>query len=167
MNPKRKARSARSQDNFPPPPMSSSSPSSQKSTSKLYKSLKPITIPASSPRASFRNWGQTFYCKPLVVFEPENEDQIALILELARREGKVVRAVGVGHSPSDLPCTSEFMVRMTKLNRILDVRPSSSLSSSSSYAPPSRSMSTKNTSPQKPVSLSTLSIPPSHSPISP
>jgi len=55
------------------------------------------------------------------VFEPENEFQCELVLELARREGKIVRAAGVGHSPSDLACTNEFMLRTEKLNRLLEV----------------------------------------------
>lgn len=74
-----------------------------------------------SQRARFTNWGQTFHCTPLAIFEPENEFQCELILELARREGKVVRAVGVGHSPSDLACTNGFMLRTTKMNRVLEV----------------------------------------------
>src|ERR1700675_825853 len=84
--------------------------------------LQPITLPSSSPRATFTNWGQTFTCTPMAVFEPETEYQCELILELARRERRIVRAVGVGHSPSDLACTSEYMLRTEKLNRILEVR---------------------------------------------
>jgi len=86
----------------------------------LYTLLTPITVP--SQRACFTNWGHTFYCTPLAIFEPENEFQCELVLELARREGKVVRAVGVGHSPSDLACTNGFMLRTTKMNRVLEVR---------------------------------------------
>ncbi|KAH0833971.1 D-arabinono-1,4-lactone oxidase-domain-containing protein [Lanmaoa asiatica] len=48
-------------------------------------------------------------------------DSVELILDRARRERKVVRAVGVGHSPSDLACTSGYMLRTTKLNRLLEV----------------------------------------------
>ncbi|KAH7909309.1 D-arabinono-1,4-lactone oxidase-domain-containing protein [Hygrophoropsis aurantiaca] len=85
----------------------------------LHDLLQPITIPASSPEAKFTNWGLTFTCAPLAVFEPETEYQCELILELARREGKVVRAVGVGHSPSDLACTTGYMLRTTKLNKLV------------------------------------------------
>jgi len=88
----------------------------------LYHLLQPITIPSTSPRAKFTNWGLTYHATPLAVFEPENEFQCELILELARRECKVVRAVGVGHSPSDLACTNEFMLRTDRLNRLLEVR---------------------------------------------
>ncbi|KAG6830526.1 hypothetical protein H0H92_000198 [Tricholoma furcatifolium] len=87
----------------------------------LYQLLQPITVPSSSPHAKFSNWGKSFYCTPLAIFEPENEYQCELILELARREGKSVRAAGVGHSPSDLACTNEYMLRTTKLNQLLEV----------------------------------------------
>lgn len=90
--------------------------------STLYNLLQPITVPKSSPQATFTNWGLTFTCQPLLVFEPTSEYQCALILELAKREGKTVRAVGVGHSPSDLACTSEYMLRTSRLNNMLEVR---------------------------------------------
>lgn len=90
-------------------------------TEALYEVLRPITVPQSSKDARFINWGRTFACSPLAIFEPESERHCQLILELARREGKVVRAVGVGHSPSDLPCTSGYMLRTTKLDRLLEV----------------------------------------------
>lgn len=89
------------------------------SLSSLYDLLEPITIPAGS--ASFTNWGGTFTCIPLSIFEPVDERQCELILELARREGKTVRAVGVGHSPSDLACTSGYMLQTMKLDKILEV----------------------------------------------
>ncbi|KAI0789166.1 L-gulonolactone D-arabinono-1,4-lactone oxidase [Abortiporus biennis] len=87
----------------------------------LYNLLQPITLPASSPRATFTNWGLSYTCRPLAVFEPETEQQCELILELARREGRHVRAAGIGHSPSDLACTSEFMLRTERLDNILEV----------------------------------------------
>lgn len=85
----------------------------------LYEYLRPITVPANLTR--FSNWGLAFHCTPLAIFEPESQYHCKLILELARREGKTVRAVGVGHSPSDLACTSGYMVRLTKMNRLIQV----------------------------------------------
>jgi L-gulonolactone oxidase len=84
--------------------------------------LTAITIPSASPRARFVNWGLSYECQPLAIFEPENERQCELVLEFARREGRVLRAIGVGHSPSDLACTGDFMLKMTKMNRLLEVR---------------------------------------------
>ncbi|KAJ6536388.1 L-gulonolactone D-arabinono-1,4-lactone oxidase [Mycena capillaripes] len=83
--------------------------------------LAAITIPSTSPRAKFMNWGLSFACQPLAIFEPETERHCELVLEFARREGRVLRAVGVGHSPSDLACTTDFMLKMTKLNKLLEV----------------------------------------------
>ncbi|KXN92696.1 L-gulonolactone oxidase [Leucoagaricus sp. SymC.cos] len=85
----------------------------------LYDLLRPITVPAECTR--FNNWGRAYYCTPLAIFEPESQYQCKLVLELARREGKTVRAVGVGHSPSDLACTSGYMIRLTKMNRLIQV----------------------------------------------
>ena len=94
-------------------------PLTRLSLSDLYALLQPVTL---SPGSAFRNWGHTFRCTPLTIFEPVSEYQCELILELARRESQTVRAVGVGHSPSDLACTSGFMVRMSRLNQIIEVR---------------------------------------------
>ena len=95
---------------------------SEISLQNLYHLLRPITVSPTSPKAKFTNWARTYHATPLAVFEPENDLQCELVLELARREGKVVRAVGDGHSPSDLACTNEFMLRTGKLNRLLEVR---------------------------------------------
>ena len=88
----------------------------------LYNLLEPVTIDRSSSAAVFQNWGRTFTCRPSSVFRPENERHLELILELARREEQTVRAVGVGHSPSDLACTSGYMVQMNRLDNIIEVR---------------------------------------------
>ena len=85
----------------------------------LYNLLQPITVPSNHTR--FTNWGRSFTCTPSAIFEPENEFQCELVLELARREGKTIRVAGVGHSPNDLACTSQYMLRTSKLNRVLEV----------------------------------------------
>ncbi|KAJ7208588.1 D-arabinono-1,4-lactone oxidase-domain-containing protein [Mycena pura] len=83
--------------------------------------LSSITVPSSSSRSRFINWGLSFQCRPLAIFEPDNVHHCRLALKLARTEGRVLRAVGVGHSPSDLACTGDFMLRMTKINKLLEV----------------------------------------------
>ncbi|KAI0351627.1 L-gulonolactone/D-arabinono-1,4-lactone oxidase [Trametes cingulata] len=91
------------------------------SVRQLYDLLAPVTLRPGHARATFTNWGLSYTCTPLSVFEPETEYQCALILELARKEGKSVRVAGIGHSPSDLACTNGFMLRTEKLNRIIEV----------------------------------------------
>lgn len=44
-----------------------------------------------------------------------------MVVELARREKKELRASGSGHSPSDLVCTDGFVVNMDGLDRLLEV----------------------------------------------
>ncbi|KAF7327208.1 FAD-binding PCMH-type domain-containing protein [Mycena kentingensis (nom. inval.)] len=83
--------------------------------------LARISVPAASPGSRYINWGLAYGCKPAAIFEPEKEEECAAVLRYARREGKVLKAVGVGHSPSDLACTGDFMVRMTRMNRVLEI----------------------------------------------
>jgi len=92
-------------------------------TESLLKLLHPITLPPQSSRAKFHNWAETFLCSPAVVFEPSTEEECCAILELAKRHGRTVRAVGAGHSPSDLACTSDFMIRTNKLDGVIEVSP--------------------------------------------
>lgn len=80
--------------------------------------LQPITVTLDTP---FTNWGKTYRCFPRAVFQPEDESQCRLILELARREGVTVRPCGTGHSPSDLTCTTGYLMRTDKLERVLQV----------------------------------------------
>ncbi|CAI2163959.1 9019_t:CDS:2 [Funneliformis geosporum] len=69
----------------------------------------------------FSNWAHTFECIPELYFEPENDDDIIKIIELAKLYNKNVRAVGAGHSPSDVACTEGIMINMEKLNKIIEV----------------------------------------------
>jgi L-gulonolactone oxidase len=92
------------------------------STAALYSLLEPCIITPSSPRAKFANWSKTFHCTPLLVFEPSDVDQCRLIFQLARREQRSVRIIGEGLSPSDLACTSDYMLRTSKLNKLRVVR---------------------------------------------
>jgi L-gulonolactone oxidase len=101
---------------IPPPSVSHLPPH------ELYRRLQPITVDRSSSDAVFQNCGRTFRCTPSTVFQPETEDQLELILELSRRERQTVRAVGVGHSPSDLACTSGYMLQMNQMNKVIEVR---------------------------------------------
>ncbi|RKP09805.1 L-gulonolactone oxidase-like protein [Thamnocephalis sphaerospora] len=73
------------------------------------------------PDHRFENWAKTYECKPALFFEPESEEQVVEIIRRARAEGKTCRAVGAGHSPSDLACTEGYMIGTDRLNRLLDV----------------------------------------------
>lgn len=69
----------------------------------------------------FHNWSKTFSCSPELYFEPNTVDEIKEILEEAVRQKKKVKVVGCGHSPSDINCTSDFMISLKNYNKVLDI----------------------------------------------
>ncbi|KZT53648.1 L-gulonolactone/D-arabinono-1,4-lactone oxidase [Calocera cornea HHB12733] len=83
----------------------------------LYHILDSISI----KKGEFTNWAETYSCRPLSVFEPQTEFQCECVVEMAKREGKHLRVAGTGHSPSDLACTTGFMITTHRLNRVLEI----------------------------------------------
>lgn len=69
----------------------------------------------------FTNWAETYSCTPELYFEPQSEEEIRQILSVARIKNKKVKVVGFGHSPSDLACTTDYMISLKKFNKELKV----------------------------------------------
>eukprot|EP00057_Strongylocentrotus_purpuratus_P008922 XP_011663396.1 PREDICTED: L-gulonolactone oxidase isoform X2 [Strongylocentrotus purpuratus] len=69
----------------------------------------------------FRNWAETFFCKPERYFEPQDTSELTQIVERARTEGKRVKVCGSRHSPSDIACTTGYMINMKHINKVLSV----------------------------------------------
>ncbi|KAJ2748931.1 D-arabinono-1,4-lactone oxidase, partial [Coemansia nantahalensis] len=69
--------------------------------------------------ARFRNWAGTFQCQPAWHLAPTSEQVVIAIVCAARRGGLTVKAVGSGHSPSDIACTDSVMLNMDKMCRVL------------------------------------------------
>ncbi|XP_027706072.1 L-gulonolactone oxidase isoform X3 [Vombatus ursinus] len=69
----------------------------------------------------FQNWAKTYGCHPEMYFQPTCVEEVKQVLDLARQQNKRVKAIGGGHSPSDIACTDGFMIHMGKMNRILKV----------------------------------------------
>jgi len=69
----------------------------------------------------FTNWAKTYSCHPELFFEPQNVEELAQIVKQAEKLKKRIKIVGFGHSPSDICCTDEFMVRLFKFDKILHV----------------------------------------------
>ncbi|KAG0144225.1 hypothetical protein CROQUDRAFT_47611 [Cronartium quercuum f. sp. fusiforme G11] len=67
-------------------------------------------------RDSFQNWARNIQCRPRGLMRPRTEEEVRLVIELARREGREVRCVGAGHSPSDLACSSDYMMNLDNLS---------------------------------------------------
>ncbi|GAB7355133.1 hypothetical protein MBLNU459_g5708t1 [Dothideomycetes sp. NU459] len=66
-------------------------------------------------------WARTFHSRPEVYIQPQTIEEIQKLVKLARRCRKRVVVVGCGHSPSDITCTSSWMVNLDKHNKVLDV----------------------------------------------
>ncbi|KAJ2160731.1 D-arabinono-1,4-lactone oxidase [Coemansia sp. RSA 552] len=71
------------------------------------------------PGFEFRNWADTFGCRPEYYLAPETERDVIEVIRIAGRCGLAVKAIGSGHSPSDIACTSAIMLNMDKMSRVL------------------------------------------------
>jgi L-gulonolactone oxidase len=98
-----------------------SPPSSPLDNLDLAELLRPVTL-TQGPALTFRNWATTFRSITAATFRPETVEQVRWVVELARREGKELRAAGAGHSPSDIVCTEGYIVDLKGLNKVLEVR---------------------------------------------
>lgn len=65
-------------------------------------------------------WAQTFYSRPEFYFQPSSVPELQKIVTIARRCRKRLCVTGYGHSPSDLTCTSSWLINLDNLNRILE-----------------------------------------------
>ncbi|KAF2726069.1 hypothetical protein K431DRAFT_316978 [Polychaeton citri CBS 116435] len=66
-------------------------------------------------------WARTFQSRPELYLQPHTLAEVQKIVTLARKCRRRLVVVGCGHSPSDLTCTSSWMVNLDHLNRILKV----------------------------------------------
>ncbi|XP_046559639.1 L-gulonolactone oxidase-like [Haliotis rubra] len=73
------------------------------------------------PDYKFTNWATTYSCRPELYFEPETTDEIRQILAFAQEKGKKVKVVGYGHSPSDIACTTDYMISLSRYNKVMKV----------------------------------------------
>lgn len=92
--------------------------------SKLQQELA-RTDPNVPFRASTKHvhhtWAQTFLSRPEIYLQPQSLEEVQKIITLARRCRRRLVVVGSGHSPSDLTCTSSWMVNLDHYSRVLKV----------------------------------------------
>ena len=69
-------------------------------------------------RTTWRNHLGNQSVDPLRIYRPETIDQVAEIVRQAERAGVPVRAVGSGHSWSDVALTTGFLLRTDRLARV-------------------------------------------------
>jgi D-arabinono-1,4-lactone oxidase len=72
-------------------------------------------------------WAKTFYSRPELYLQPHSLAEIEKIVTLARRCRRRLVTVGSGHSPSDLTCTSAWLINLDNFNGITSLSPESGL----------------------------------------
>jgi D-arabinono-1,4-lactone oxidase len=75
----------------------------------------------ASPAHIHHTWARTFHSRPELYIRPQSLPEIQKIVTLARRMRRRVVTVGCGHSPSDLTCTSAWMVNLDNFGDILHI----------------------------------------------
>lgn len=66
-------------------------------------------------------WARTFHSRPELYIRPQSLSEIQKVITLARRMRRRLVTVGCGHSPSDLTCTSAWMVNLDDYRDVLKV----------------------------------------------
>ncbi|KAL8838985.1 MAG: hypothetical protein Q9170_001915 [Blastenia crenularia] len=80
------------------------------------------TVPfRASENHRHHTWAKTYHSFPELYIQPYTSEEIRKIVNLARRCRRRLVIVGCGHSPSDLTCTSSWMVNLDHYNKILKV----------------------------------------------
>jgi FAD-linked oxidoreductase len=64
---------------------------------------------------------------PATVVRPTTLDELRIAVERAREDGLTVRAAASGHSFTDIACTDGCMLRLERMNSVLDSDPASGL----------------------------------------
>ena len=66
-------------------------------------------------------WAKTYISRPELYIRPQTLEEIQKIVTLARRCRRRIVVVGCGHSPSDLTCTSSWLVNLDDFAQVLKV----------------------------------------------
>jgi L-gulonolactone oxidase len=77
--------------------------------------------------AQWQNWSGDQRCSPRVVERPRSIEELSAAVARAASSGLRVRAVGAGHSFSEIACSDEVLVQLDGLADVLDADPASGL----------------------------------------
>jgi L-gulono-1,4-lactone dehydrogenase len=69
----------------------------------------------------WRNWAGDQRCVPAAIERPGSRDELIDAVGRAAEAGRTVRAAASGHSFTDIACTDGVMLRLDRLNRVVDV----------------------------------------------
>lgn len=69
----------------------------------------------------WRNWTGDQRCRPSRIDRPASRGELAELIKRAAARHDTIRVAGSGHSFTDIACTGGTMLRLDRLNRLLDV----------------------------------------------
>lgn len=75
----------------------------------------------ASTHHTHHTWAKTYYSHPELYIQPHTTEELQKVVKLARRCRRRIALTGCGHSPSDLTCTSSWLVNIDRLEELLDV----------------------------------------------
>jgi L-gulonolactone oxidase len=73
------------------------------------------------------NWSGEMACRPAVLARPASTADVVAEVERAAAAGRTVRAIGAGHSFSDVAATDGTMLSLERMDRVLDADPATGL----------------------------------------
>lgn len=80
------------------------------------------TIPfRASGSHHHHTWAKTFHSYPELYIQPQSAEEIQKVITLARRCRRRIAIAGCAHSPSDLTCTSSWLLNLDQFDKILDI----------------------------------------------
>lgn len=71
--------------------------------------------------ARWGNWAGNQECTPAAIERPGLRSELARVVKLAASAGTTVKAVGSGHSFTDIACTTGYLVQLDRYARILEI----------------------------------------------
>ena len=66
-----------------------------------------------------QTWARTYHSRPELYIQPHSIEEIEKVVTLARRCRRRIVTVGCSHSPSDLTCSSSWMMNLDHYDKIL------------------------------------------------
>ena len=80
------------------------------------------TIPFRATKNHIHHtWARTYHSYPELYIQPQTVEELQKVVKLARRCQRRIALTGCGHSPSDLTCTSSWLVNVDPLDDIVEV----------------------------------------------
>lgn len=71
--------------------------------------------------SGWTNWAGTASCRPVAIESPAGQEQLVDVVRRAAAAGERVKAVGSGHSFTEIACTDGRLVRLDRHDAVLEV----------------------------------------------